>query len=34
MIQERNWKKENASDHWKQLSQFVSMKDARPVNDN
>ena len=34
MIQERNLKKENASDHWKQLSKFVCKKETRPVNDN
>ena len=33
MTQEKDWKMENASDHWKQLSKFVSMKETRPVND-
>ena len=34
MIQEKNWKKENASDHRKHSLKFVSMKETRPVNDN
>ena len=34
MTQEKDWKMENASDHWKQLSKFVSMKETRLVNDN